>query len=202
MAANGHSATVLACAPDLFSVTFSEPVEHVMVSMHPLCELAAFLDECLQLNNETVSHGNAVDAAINNEEQLRHWFMFNFMMGRSDAGFDNLVRFIRKKESYFLSRYLIQNRCSAEKVQSLCQTYGLSYSYFRKVAKKYLGVSAKTKLSEWRLAQTILDILDGDDSITDIALKNGFSSSAHVCATFKATLGLTPYEIRKINEKG
>lgn len=181
--------------------TVQKPASYVTVPLYKLCEVTSFLDECMLNFKDRITTNEMSDLHIGSYEQLINWVAINIMMGCVQPGFCMLLDFIRKKETYLLCRYLIKNRCSCEKVQILCQKYGLSYSYFRKMSKRYFGRSAKKKLSEWRLAQTVLDILENENSITDIALKNGFSSSAHVCSTFKSTLGLTPYQIRKINEK-
>lgn len=180
---------------------FPDDVQHVTLSMHPLCEIMAFLDGSQQLPNGNKEKELLLNINICSYAELNYWFICNYLIGNMQDNYLKLLECIRRQESYFLTGYLIKNRCSNEKINTLCQTYGLSYSYFRKITKKYLGVSAKSKMSDWRLAQTILDILDGDKSITEIALKNGYSSSAHVCSTFKAVLGISPYAIRKMNAK-
>ena len=181
-------------------LTLPESVQYVNLPVHPFCEIMAFMDESQQVAGNSDKE-YLLNFDITSLNELNYWFICCYLMGNAHNDYPNLLVSIRKQESYFLTRYLIKNRCSNEKINSLCQDYGLSYSYFRKISKKYLGVSAKTKMSEWRLAQTILDILEGDDNITDIALKNGYASSAHVCSTFKAVLGISPYAIRKINGK-
>lgn len=178
-----------------------EDVQHVTLSMHPLCEIMAFLDGSQQLPNGNKEKELLLNSDICSYDELIYWFICSYLMSNMRDNYLKLLECIRKQESYYLTGYLIKNRCSNEKINTLCLTYGLSYSYFRKITKKYLGVSAKSKMSDWRLAQTILDILDGDRSITEIALKNGYSSSAHVCSTFKNVLGVSPYAIRKMNAK-
>ncbi|WP_230350794.1 helix-turn-helix domain-containing protein [Lelliottia sp. WAP21] len=185
----------------LCRLSLPESVQHISLPVHPLCEIMAFLDESQQVPGESDKEF-LLNINIASCDELIYWFVCSYLMGNSRDDYQGLLENIRKQESYFLTGYLIKNRCSTEKINSLCQHYGLSYSYFRKISKKYLGVSAKTKMSEWRLAQTILDILEGEDTITDIAMKNGYASSAHVCSTFKSVLGISPYAIRKINGKG
>ncbi|WP_260863144.1 AraC family transcriptional regulator [Citrobacter sp. Marseille-Q6884] len=182
-------------------LSFPDDVQHVCLSMHPLCEIMAFLDESQQLSDGNKDKELLLNIDICSYDELIYWFICSYLMGNGRDSYLELLECIRRQESYFLTGYLFKNRCSNEKINTLCQTYGLSYSYFRKITKKYLGVSAKSKMSDWRLAQTILDILDGERSITEIALKNGYSSSAHVCSTFKSVLGISPYAIRKMNGK-
>ncbi|POT59511.1 hypothetical protein C3432_01960 [Citrobacter amalonaticus] len=182
-------------------LSFPEDVQYLCLSMHPLCEIMAFLDESQQVPGDNKDKEFFLNADITSYDELIYWFICCYLMGNARDDYPELLAHIRRQESYFLTSYLIKNRCSNEKINTLCQTYGLSYSYFRKISKRYLGSSAKTKMSEWRLAQTILDIIEDDSSITDIALKNGYSSSAHVCSTFKSVLGISPYAIRKMNGK-
>ncbi|KNC09811.1 hypothetical protein AC791_14420 [Klebsiella sp. RIT-PI-d] len=178
-----------------------EHAKYVRLSLSPLCEIMAFLDECQQMPGDNNYKEFLLNMDVGSYDKLNYWFICCYLMGSKRDDYEELLAYIRRQEPYFLTSYLIKNRCSHEKIHTLCERYGLSYSYFRKISKKYLGVSAKTKMSEWRMAQTILDILENDSSITDIALKNGYSSSAHVCSTFKSVLGLSPYAIRKINGK-
>lgn len=182
-------------------LTLVQDIQYLRLPLHPLCEITVFLDESQRTSEAVTNKEFLLNTDINSYDELIYWFICSYLMGNASDDYAQLLACIRRQESYFLTGYLVKNRCSNEKINTLCQTYGLSYSYFRKISKKYLGVSAKTKMCEWRLAQTILDILDGDKSITEIALKNGYSSSAHVCTTFKTVLGISPYAIRKINGK-
>ncbi len=183
------------------SLSFPKEMPHIVLALHPLCEIMAFLDESQQVPVTNKDKQLLLNIDIVSHDELAYWFICCCLMGNACVFFSDLLNCIRKQESYFLTRYLIKNRCSNHKVNNLCQSYGLSYSYFRKISKKYLGVSAKAKMSQWRLAQTILDLLESNSSITEIALKNGYSSSAHVCSTFTSVIGISPYAIRKLNGK-
>lgn len=196
-----NNTTVLVYTEHHLCLPVKDNVQHARLSLHPLCEIMAFLDESQQTPESDENNAFFLNTDISSYNELIYWFICCYLMGNASSDYVNLLERIRRQESYFLTSYLIKNRCSNEKINTLCERYGLSYSYFRKISKKYLGVSAKTKMSEWRLAQTILDLLEDNSSITDIALKNGYSSSAHVCSTFKSVLGMSPYAIRKINEK-
>lgn len=133
--------------------------------------------------------------------QLEQTFIMKFLAGEREGGFSAFCHFIRQQESYLLARYLIENYSACDKISELSERYGLSYSYFRKKTQLFFGDTAKSKIQAWRLAKTTLELLGSSESITRIAMNNGFASSSHIHQVILSSIGMTPSSLRKVNER-
>ncbi|OON41073.1 hypothetical protein BTJ39_03640 [Izhakiella australiensis] len=169
-------------------------------NIYALCEMLAFFDESNTQQPELPLREDNYNLLLLTSQDLGYWFTLMFLSNRSNIAFAQFCEFLRKKEAYWMVRYLLPHRCSPKKVLTLCKEYGFSYSYFRRIVNNFFGMTAKKKLLSWRVSQTVLDIIDGRDKITDIALQNGFASSSHASTTIKKELGLKPLAIRKFKD--
>lgn len=133
--------------------------------------------------------------------QLEQKLIMKYLAGEGDVDFSAFCQFIRQQESYLLTRYLIENYSSCDKIAVLSERYGLSYSYFRKKTQLYFGDTAKSKIQTWRLAKTTLELMESSESITRIAMNNGFASSSHIHKVILSSMGMTPSSLRKANER-
>lgn len=105
---------------------------------------------------------------------------------------------LRTSERYWLVRYLLESETNVLSLKELGDKYGLSVAHFRRLSKKALGKSTKEELNNWRLAKALLSLIEDDESITNIALKHGYSSLSHFSCVVKAGYGLSPRELKKI----
>ena len=64
-------------------------------------------------------------------------------------------------------------------IAQIGERYGVSGTHFRRLCKRYLGNCGKSQLRSWRAASSILTTLSTDESLTQIAVDNGFSSASH-----------------------
>ena len=112
-----------------------------------------------------------------------------------DQTFAALKAFLRRLETYWLVKYLVSESAQQKKVSDLGDEYGLSYSHFRRVCKAALGNSAESELKVWRAARSLLDVVDGQESMTEVAIRNGYASSSHFSTEIKKLFGLSPRAI-------
>ncbi|OGS09196.1 MAG: hypothetical protein A2270_06450 [Elusimicrobia bacterium RIFOXYA12_FULL_51_18] len=79
----------------------------------------------------------------------------------------------------------------------LCKQVGMGYRQFHDLFNKWIGASFKIFCNIVKFHQTRLDLrhLHGQ-SITAIALKNGYRDQAHLTSDFKKFHGLTPLQVR------
>ena len=134
---------------------------------------------------------------------LEQLFIIRYIRRIDDFDFVSLCKFIRQQESYMIASYLIGNYINSDigNVTNLSKRYGLSYSNFRKKTQLYFGDTAKNRMQAWRLTKTMLDIVETKESLTHIAMNNGFSSQSHLNQVILSSFGMTPSSLRKINEK-
>ena len=168
-----------------------------------LCCILAFVDVALN-----TAHVQAVaptrvccepvpDHASNTIEQLGQWLTLAVMQGGSDNA---LLHHLRRQESYALAHYLMRSPAEGAHLNELCVAYGLSYSHFRRLCRRSLGTAIKSRLRTWRAARTVLDIVESDESILQIAVGNGYTSASHVSTDIKQLFGFTPRTARNARD--
>lgn len=172
-------------------------------------ELLAFLDAAYQVCSDVNTYRNSDAQNQHNGNvcltylELEQLFIISYIRRIDDFDFVTLCEFIRQQESYMIANYLIESYINNDigNVTNLSERYGLSYSNFRKKTQLYFGDTVKTKMQVWRLTKTMLDIVETKESLTHIAMTNGFSSQSHLNQVILSSFGMTPSSLRKINEK-
>ncbi|HFI5290758.1 TPA: helix-turn-helix domain-containing protein [Citrobacter freundii] len=172
-------------------------------------ELLAFLDAAYQGYSDENTYRNSGTQNKHNGNvclrysELEQLFIIRYIRRIDDFDFVSLCKFIRQQESYIIASYLIGNYINSDigNVTNLSKRYGLSYSNFRKKTQLYFGDTAKNRMQAWRLTKTMLDIVETKESLTHIAMNNGFSSQSHLNQVILSSFGMTPSSLRKINGK-
>ena len=74
---------------------------------------------------------------------------------------------------------------------------GFSPNYLSRKFREAAGIGVHDYLVFIRLRSAAYELISTDDSVTDIALRNGFSDSNYIKDVFKKKYGMTPREYRK-----
>jgi len=82
-------------------------------------------------------------------------------------------------------------------MEKLANQCNMGYSHFRKMFKKYTGVSPLQYQNSFRLQKAKDLLVDSDKTIKKIALELGFHSEQYFTRFFKKKLGVTPTELRE-----
>lgn len=102
-----------------------------------------------------------------------------------------------KKRITNMVNYLEEHYNENLSIELVAEHFNMSGRYFSKLFKDNLGVSPKKYLTLYRL-QKVADLLeDTDDSITDIAFTNGFTSLSSFYSFFNKVYGKTPVQYRE-----
>jgi AraC family transcriptional regulator len=82
-------------------------------------------------------------------------------------------------------------------VQDLATAVGLSTGFFSRAFKVAVGKTPYEYIIDRRIsrARTLCKLVQL--SLSDIALASGFTSHAHMTATFRSRLGVTPSHLRR-----
>lgn len=83
-----------------------------------------------------------------------------------------------------------------ESIDALACRLGVSPAHFSRTFKNETGVSPVRFLIRRRIQAAIFDLLNTEDSLDTIALRNGFSSGNYFCKVFRSHVGETPTEYR------
>lgn len=82
-------------------------------------------------------------------------------------------------------------------LEELVQKYGVGYSYFRKMFKKYTGVSPGQYHLQLRIIRAKELLVSTDKTIKEISLELGFQTIHYFSLLFKKKTGYSPSEFRK-----
>lgn len=83
-------------------------------------------------------------------------------------------------------------------LSDLAQAIGLSEYHFAHLFTASMGIAPHQYVMQQRLKKAHTDILINNQTLTDIALNYGFSSSSHFSYRFKKFFGYTPSSLRSL----
>jgi AraC-like DNA-binding protein len=82
-------------------------------------------------------------------------------------------------------------------LEELARNYNVGYSYFRKMFKKYTGVSPRQYHLQLRIIRAKEMLISTDKNINEISLELGFQTIHYFSLIFKKKVGINPSEFRK-----
>lgn len=97
--------------------------------------------------------------------------------------------------------YIQTNASTDLTVESLCQTFSCSRSYFSHTFKKQVGKSFREYLTDIRLEQAKRLLELSNLNVTEISDSVGFQDSNYFSVVFKKSMGLSPLAYRKKVDK-
>lgn len=167
-----------------------------------LSKLLGFIDESRNIErfDTQISHWTALSlqdvTVLQDKKRCEYWFLQQLF--DPSPIFYNLLTLLRHNEGYFLVRFLLAQSTCNHTLRELGQSYGVSYSHFRRLCSHALGGAAKAELRDWRMARSLLDMVNGQDNFTQVALKHGYASSSHFSSEIKGLLGMSPRGLSNI----
>jgi AraC-like DNA-binding protein len=129
-------------------------------------------------------------------KRCEYWFLQQIL--DPSATSSHLLALLRRSESYWLVRFLLAQSTCNSTLQTLGQRYGVSYSHFRRLCRNALGSAAKSELRDWRMARSLLDVVEGQETLTEVAIKHGYASSSHFSNEIRELLGVSPRGLSNI----
>lgn len=129
-------------------------------------------------------------------KRCEYWFLQQMLAPAPE--FRNLLALLRLSESYWLVRFLLAQSTCNNTLRELGQHYGVSYSHFRRLCRNALGCAAKAELRDWRMARSLLDVVEGKENLTQVAIKHGYASSSHFSNDIRELLGVSPRGLSNI----
>lgn len=95
-------------------------------------------------------------------------------------------------------RFLMRQNIEMEfKMEELAQQHHVGYSYFRKMFKKYTGVSPAQYHLQLRIIRAKELLVSSDKTISEIAFQLGFQNIYHFSMLFKKKTGMSPTDFRR-----
>lgn len=164
-----------------------------------LAKLQAFLDEDRGIEYRVAPNTAPVVlvtgdgmAVLRDRSATENWFLGRLFCAEATAG--AISSLLRRLECYAVVRFLLAYSIDKKNLRVLAKRYGVSYTHFRRLCNYALGCSAKAELNNWRLARSLLELVDckKNSSITEVALKHGYASGSHFSTDVKGQVGVSP----------
>ena len=95
------------------------------------------------------------------------------------------------------ARYISDHYMEPISAADIASAAGFSPNYLSKRFREAAGIGVHEYLMFVRLQHAALDLVSTNDSITEIALRSGFSDSNYFKDAFKKKYGITPSAYRK-----
>ena len=108
--------------------------------------------------------------------------------GQAEEDTERMQRIAEYVEMHYRDTITLEDISSSE---------GLSPEFFSRYVRKKFGVSFTSFLRKTRLVHAYLQLVETRDSITDIAMENGFANVNSYIMVFREEYGCTPGEYRK-----
>lgn len=95
------------------------------------------------------------------------------------------------------AKYIYEHFSAPLTLEKVASIAGLSPTYFSKKFKQITGIGFKEYVNFVRMKNATVELMTTDNSITDIALNNGFTDGNYFKDSFKKIHGCSPREYRK-----
>ena len=115
-------------------------------------------------------------------------------------------RFVRKNKNLTklsaITSYMKENYTKDLSLQEVARVFGYSPTYLSRMFRKYAGISFKDYVQSIRLEYVVKELENGTYSITETAIRNGFSGSKALARAFRKKYGVLPSEYKGRASKG
>ena len=100
-----------------------------------------------------------------------------------------------------ITQYIKEHYNEDISLESVAETFGFNPTYLSKMFQKYAGINYKTYVMDVRMNKAYKELMNTNDSITEIATRNGFSDSRSFTKAFRKRFNLLPSIYRKEIQK-
>ena len=100
-----------------------------------------------------------------------------------------------------ITAYMKENYTGDLSLEEVAKVFGYSPAYLSRMFRKYAGVSYKEHVQSIRLGYAVKDLESGRYSITETAMRNGFSGSKAFARAFRKKYGMLPSEYKEKKDK-
>lgn len=100
-----------------------------------------------------------------------------------------------------ITSYMKENYRSSLSLEKVAEKFGYSPTYLSRMFQKYAGITFKDHVQNIRLGHALKDLENGEYSITETAIRNGFSGSKALARAFRKKYGMLPSEYRAKRER-
>ena len=100
-----------------------------------------------------------------------------------------------------ITQYIKEHYNEDISLESVAKVFGFNPTYLSKMFQKYAGINYKVYVMDVRMNRAYKELINTGDSITEIAIRNGFSDSRSFTKAFKKRFNTLPSVYRKEIQK-
>ena len=100
-----------------------------------------------------------------------------------------------------ITSYMKENYTGDLSLEEVAGVFGYSPAYLSRMFRKYAGISFKDHVQGIRLEYALKDLESGRYSVTETAIRCGFSGSKALARAFRKKYGILPGEYKKRKDK-
>lgn len=199
-------------AHERFNIVFTEKtLSQYFTPVSKVYLTACFETEFIRLSPDENRHFNTLYERLKDEyDQQSPFFvtladMLRLLCNTSKINkepfADRLTTSKSSKNVDLIISYVIKNYNNITSVDEIAAACYLNKSYMCRLFKRATGLTVFEYLNNIKTQKACEMLRKSNDSITDIALKCGFSSASYFSYAFKETMSCTPSEFRRENFK-
>lgn len=126
--------------------------------------------------------------------QLMYLLVKDYRLIEVDAGF------VRKNKNLnrlsMITSYIKENYTGDLSLEGVAAVFDYSPNYLSRMFRNYAGITFKGYVQSIRLRYAVKDLESGRYSVTEAAIRNGFSGSKALARAFQKQYGILPSEYR------
>ena len=91
----------------------------------------------------------------------------------------------------------VETNCETVSLEQMQERYHFSLSYLNRIFKKETGITIKQYILDRRMEKARKMLEQTDLTVTEVAERMGYESSAYFITSFRKYYGITPLQARK-----
>lgn len=124
--------------------------------------------------------------------QIMYLLVKDYRLTEVNAAFERKNRNLNKLSA--ITAYMKENYTADLSLEEVARIFDYSPNYLSRMFKKYAGLTFKSYVQSIRLGYAVKDFDSAGYSITEVALRNGFSGSKALARAFRKKYGMLPSE--------
>lgn len=183
--------------PDIDQIAFDcvsidQNVEHKIKIFNELREnLDSIIRAFSNLRDDSLAHIKVIGLSY----ELIYFLLKNFKISKKSFGEIKTKKYLDRLTE--ITNYIKENYSQDLSIDVISAKFNLSPEYLSRFFKKYMGMTIHNYINTVRLEKSYRDLMNTDQSITEIALENGFPNEKSFNKVFKTFYNITPNQYRK-----
>ncbi|MBP2071075.1 helix-turn-helix domain-containing protein [Thermoanaerobacterium butyriciformans] len=153
--------------------------------------LDSIIKAFLNIGDDSLAHIKIMGLSY----ELIYLLLRNFKISKKSCGEIKTQKYLDRLTQ--ITNYIKENYNQDLSIDVISAKFNLSPEYLSRFFKKYMGMTILNYINAVRLEKSYRDLMNTDQSITEIALEHGFPNEKSFNKVFKTFYNITPNQYRK-----